>query len=49
MNERWKKGFLTQAECYTKYLSETIVVDKETGKDTEFLQNQVHTEYIEII
>nr|WP_307928204.1 hypothetical protein [Mycoplasmopsis bovis] len=45
-----EKGFLTQAECYTKYLSELdLVVDKETGKVTEVKQYLRTIEYTELL
>ncbi len=45
-----EKGFLTQAECYTKYLSELdLVVNKETGKVTEVKQYLRTIEYTELL
>ncbi|MCE6057321.1 5'-nucleotidase C-terminal domain-containing protein [Mycoplasmopsis agalactiae] len=45
-----EKGFLTQAECYTRYLSELdLVVDSETGKVSEVKQHLRTIEYTELL
>ncbi|PZW01604.1 5'-nucleotidase C-terminal domain-containing protein [Metamycoplasma auris] len=45
-----EKGFLTQAECYTKYLSELdVIVDSKTGRVSEVKQHLWTIEYTELL